>query len=150
MTGIRQRESAQPRGLLPGKLIVWTTCVLGVIFVALGAWAAFDATSFAHVVANFGDYNAHLVHDFAACSTTFGTGLLIGWRVQPWRVPALTLAALWNGLHAISHILDVDAAQPAAVGPLEAGLLVAVTATLAACAIGEHRQSQRPKTTSPQ
>jgi hypothetical protein len=114
--------------------------VFGVVFVALSGWAAFRPRSFVRVIANFGDYNAHLVHDFAACSATFGIGLLVAYRVRSWRVPALTLAAIWNGLHAVSHLADIAASRPAAVGPVEAALLVIVTLTLVACAIVEHRQ----------
>jgi hypothetical protein len=115
--------------------------VTGAVFVGLGVWAAFFAASFERVVANFGPYNAHLVHDFAACSTTFGIGLLVGWRVQPWRLPVLALGAIWNGLHAISHVVDMASARTPVAGPIEAALLVAVTAVLGYWGVMEQRES---------
>lgn len=108
---------------------------LGAVFLALGAWAAVDAASFAGTIANFGPPNPHLVHDFAAASATFGIGLLIASRAAAWRTPALALAAIWTGLHAVSHLVDIGAAHPAAMGPIEAGLLLVVTAVLAGLAV---------------
>lgn len=87
-----------------------------------------------HLIANFGPENAHLVHDFAACSATFGLGLLIAARRPDWRAPVLTLAAIWNALHAISHVVDAGSATPAVVGPVEAVLLIGVSGVLAVLA----------------
>ncbi|SFQ69519.1 hypothetical protein SAMN05421810_11358 [Amycolatopsis arida] len=82
------------------------------------------------VLANFGPANEHLVRDFAACAATFGLGLLLGWRVPRWRTFALVMAALWNGFHALGHLYDIGEAEPAIVGPIEAGALIAMTALL--------------------
>jgi hypothetical protein len=122
---------------------VWqvTLTVLAATYLVLGAWAAFDAASFTDRVAGFGAYNPHLIHDFAAATATFGLGLLLAARVPSWRTPALTLAALWNGLHAVSHLVDAGDAHPSAVGPVEAVLLVAATALLGGLARASYRRT---------
>ncbi|MEV0402793.1 hypothetical protein [Actinoallomurus sp. NPDC050550] len=111
----------------------WRTALLvfGVSFVAQAAWATIDASSFAGTIADFGPRNDHLVHDYAACSATFGAGMLVAVERRRWRTPTLTLAALWNGFHTVSHVVDICAARPAVLGPLEAGALVIVSAALA-------------------
>jgi hypothetical protein len=107
---------------------------LGAIFVLLGAWAAVDSDSFARVLADFGPENSHLVHDFGATSSAIGTALLVAVWLPAWRGPVLAVAALWNGLHAVSHIVDVGDAASRAVAVTEAVLLVAATVLLAALA----------------
>lgn len=116
------------------RLLARITVALGAVFTALGIWAALGPRSFATVLADFGPFNAHLVHDFAAASAAVGIGLVVAGRVPRWRAPVLALAAAWNGLHALSHVIDVidvgDAASPV-VGWVEVALLLAVTVLLA-------------------
>ncbi|WP_219415647.1 hypothetical protein [Pseudonocardia nigra] len=109
----------------------WTLSLLGGGYLVLAGWAAAHPPTFTTVLANFGPANDHLVRDFAACAATFGLGLVVAGRRPHWRTPALTLSALWNGLHALSHIHDVADAEPAIVGPVEAAVLVAVTGLFA-------------------
>jgi hypothetical protein len=99
-------------------------------YLDLAGWAAAHPPSFTAVLANFGPANDHLVRDFAACAATFGLGIVVAGRRPHWRTPALALSALWNGLHALTHIGDIGNAQPAIVGPIEAAVLVAVTVLL--------------------
>lgn len=93
---------------------MWRVALLGLggVYLALAAWAGAHARSFAVVLANFGPINEHLVRDFAACAATFGLGLVVADRVTSRRTPALTLAAVWNGCHAITHIADMADADP--------------------------------------
>lgn len=107
-----------------------TLTALAAAYLVQAVWAVVDPASFTERLADFGAYNPHLVRDFGAAAATFGVGLLVGARLRPWRTPALALAAVWNGLHASSHLVDVDHAHPHAVGPLEAVALVAATALL--------------------
>jgi hypothetical protein len=109
----------------------WALAVLGAVDLALAAWAAVDAGSFTDRVADFGPQNAHLVHDFAAASATFGVGLLLAARVRAWRTPVLAISTIWTGLHAVSHLVDAGEAHPDAVGPIEAVALLAATGLLA-------------------
>ena len=105
--------------------------VFGLGFTAMGLWAAADPRSFTDVVADFGAYNPHLIHDYAAASLAFGVGLLAAARLVAWRVPVLALAVLWNGFHAVSHIADVEHAASRAVGIIDAVGLVVLTGLLA-------------------
>jgi len=138
-------ESGRARGrrLLPSvRTSRWTAGGTGVAFLALAAWAAIDAASFARTVADFGPYNAHLVRDFAAFSATCGVGLLASVRVPSWRIPVLAMATLWNALHAVSHLVDAHAAEPAYVGPLEFGAIVVAAAALGLCTATERRHAR--------
>jgi hypothetical protein len=105
--------------------------LFGIGFTSMGLWAAADPRSFTDVVADFGAYNPHLIHDYAAASLAFGIGLLAAARLVTWRVPVLALAVLWNGFHAVSHIADVEQAASRAVGIVDAVLLVVLTGLLA-------------------
>jgi hypothetical protein len=126
--------------------------LFGFVFVALGIWGAADPNSFGKTVANFGKYNPHLIHDYAVCSITFGVGLLLGFRIRIWRAPTLILAAVWNGLHGYFHIIDMEYANIRYLGPFEAMLLCATSATLAALGIWEYRRLklQPPTVATPQ
>ncbi|TCO33335.1 hypothetical protein EV652_103335 [Kribbella steppae] len=109
----------------------WILLGLGLTYLALASWALTAPASFAAALANFGPGDQHLVRDFGACSAAFGIGLVVAARKPSWRTPVLTVTTLWNGLHAINHIIDSGKSHPAAVGPIEAALLVAATFLLA-------------------
>lgn len=109
--------------------------LLGALFTGLGAWAGIDSASFTRVLADFGPENDHLVHDFGAASVAIGVGLLLAVRHRAWRTPLLLVATVWNGLHAVSHVVDISEAASRAVGIAEAALLIAGTAVLASLTI---------------
>jgi hypothetical protein len=111
-----------------------TIGALGLVFVTTGAWAGIGSDSFTRALADFGPQNDHLVHDFGAASVAVGTGLLLAVRRVAWRTPVLVVATVWNGLHAISHLADIERAESRAVGIAEAALLVAATVLLGALA----------------
>jgi hypothetical protein len=91
-------------------IVLW---LLGLMYLGLGAWAAFSPASFTEELADFGTYNPHLIHDVATVLLTFGGALVIAAYLPSWRTPVLAVAALWNGLHAVSHLVDIeDAATP--------------------------------------
>ncbi len=116
---VRAAAPAAVPGLLAG---------LGAFFVLLGGWAAVDSGSFSSVLADFGPENSHLVHDFGAASSAIGTAMLVAAWLPTWRAPVLAVAALWNGLHAISHLADLGEAASFALGVTEAALLVGAAA----------------------
>lgn len=121
-----------------GRLAPPVLLILASAQLVLGAWAAIDARSFARTIADFGPANLHLVHDYAAASLTFGVALLLAWRLPGWRRPMLTLTALWNGLHAISHLVDMDHAASPGLGILEFALLGGATLVLGLLALHAH------------
>jgi hypothetical protein len=112
--------------------MTWLIGLLGLLSTALGGWLAVDPES--SPAAAFPPLNEHLIHDSGAAFLAFGIGLLIAARLPAWRFPVLTLAALWNGLHTISHIVDVDSAETRSHGISAAVELAALTVILAALA----------------
>jgi hypothetical protein len=112
--------------------MTWLIALLGLATTVLGGWLAVDPET--SPAAAFPPLNEHLIHDSGAAFLAFGIGLLIAARVPAWRFPVLALAALWNGLHTVSHIVDVNRAETRAHGVTVAIELAVVTAALAALA----------------
>jgi len=112
--------------------MTWLIALLGLATTALGGWLAVDPES--SPAAAFPPLNEHLIHDSAAAFLAFGIGLLIAARLPAWRFPVLSLAALWNGLHTVSHIVDVDSAETKTDGVTAVVQLAIVTGVLAALA----------------
>ncbi len=96
----------------------WTLAlwVLGLVYVGLGAWAALAPASFTKELADFGSYNPHLIHDVATVLLALGTALVAAAHRPSWRTPVLAFAALWNGLHGVSHVVDLDMAATPQMG----------------------------------
>lgn len=109
--------------------------LVGAVFIGLGAWAGIDSSSFAATLADFGPENDHLVHDFGAASAAMGAGLLVAVGRVAWRTPVLLVATLWNGLHAVSHAVDLGDAESRTVGVAELTLLIGTTALLGVLAL---------------
>lgn len=105
-------------------IVLW---LLALLYLGLGTWAAFWPASFTEELADFGPYNPHLIHDVSTIQLTFGGALVIAAYVSSWRTPVLALAALWNGLHAVSHIVDVNDAATPLMGYGEVAILVVTT-----------------------
>ena len=110
----------------------WLIALLGLVATALGGWLAVDPAS--SPAGHFPPLNEHLIHDSAAAFLAFGVALLIAAWVPSWRTPVLAVATLWNGLHLISHIVDVDRASTRADGVTAIVELGALTVVLAALA----------------
>ena len=118
----------------PRRRPLWQTgalAYLGAVFIALGGWAACAPTSFGLSIADFGEPNIHLIRDYAAASLAIGIALVVAAHQISWRAPVLWVAAWWNGLHTVSHVIDLHDAGSRAVGIAEIGLLAAVTIALA-------------------
>ena len=112
--------------------MTWLIALLGLATTALGGWLAVDPES--SPAAAFPPLNEHLIHDSAAAFLAFGLGLLLAARVPVYRFPLLALAALWNGFHTVSHIVDVDSAETRTAGVTAVVELAALTVVLAALA----------------
>lgn len=107
------------------SVVLW---ILGLVYLALGAWAAIGPASFTNGLADFGTYNPHLIHDVATVLLAFGGSLVMAAHRPAWRTPVLAMAALWNGLHAVSHIVDVGKASTPEMGIGVAALTVVTAA----------------------
>jgi len=67
----------------------------------------------------FPPQNDHFIRDAAALSFVIGLAAFGAVRVRSWRLPVLAGMAIQNGLHSISHLVDIDNADPEWVGVLD-------------------------------
>lgn len=79
----------------------------GVVNLVLGAWMAIDPGGFFDNIGPYGARNDHYLGDVAAFYLAAGAGLLIAVNRPAWREPVLVVAALWYGLHALNHVIDI-------------------------------------------
>lgn len=103
----------------------------GLYLVAIALFAVVAPGAFFDELGRFGPRNDHYIHDVAAFQAAVGVLMLAAVRRPSWRVPALAVAALQFGLHAVSHAVDLPDADPRWVGVLELIGLVLGTAALA-------------------
>jgi hypothetical protein len=84
--------------------------VAGGAFIAIGAWAMVDPSSFFATVAMFEPYNQHFVQDIGAFQIGLGAVLLLG-SASP-RPDGLVVALLGVGVgatcHLVSHLIGRD------------------------------------------
>ena len=110
----------------------------GLFLVALGVWMIVSPGSFFDAIAGFGERNDHFIRDNATFQLAAGAVLLISVRERSWRVPALSVAAIWFAAHAVNHLVDIGESDPGWVGPVDFVLLVLGTVALGALAYGIH------------
>jgi hypothetical protein len=113
-----------------GDVINVGLVAFGAYLVGIAVWGVVAPGRFYEELGRFGARNDHYIHDVAAFQAATGVLLLLAVRRPTWRVPALTLASLEFGLHAISHVIDLNDADPQWVGVLELVGLVFGTAVL--------------------
>jgi hypothetical protein len=68
--------------------------------------------------------NGHFIKDLGSWQIALGVAALIAVRRPAWRLPMLGVLALQYGLHAISHLIDVDESDPSWQGPVALGIQV--------------------------
>jgi hypothetical protein len=126
------------------RLLWWFLVISGLFNVALGLFQLFDPGSFFEEIGRYGAENNHYVGDVGAFTLAAGLVLLLAARYPAWRVPVLTLTAIWYGLHAINHALDVDEARTEARGWLDTGLIALGAAVSGYLAWAASRPRARP------
>lgn len=119
-------------------LLAFGLLLFGVPSLLLGLAMAFAPGAFFELIGPYGPRNDHYIHDTASFQIALAVPMLVAVRHPSWRLPALTANAIQWGLHALSHLLDAGAAEPAWIGWFDvfvtmsgAALLIAL-ATLAA------------------
>jgi hypothetical protein len=117
--------------------------VFGLYLVGISIFAAVAPTTFFEEVGRFGPRNEHYIHDVAAFQAAVGLLLLLAVRRSGWRVPALAVAAMQFGLHAVSHLVDMGDADPRWLGVFEFAALTLATAALLWLLARAHRASGR-------
>jgi hypothetical protein len=103
--------------------------VLAAIHLGLGALMAIDPGTFFEEVGRYGVRNDHYIGDGSAFYLAVGIGLVLAAGRPSWRVPVLAVAAIWYGLHALNHLVDIDEARTDSRGIFD-------TAALALGALG--------------
>lgn len=119
---------------------------LGAIQALTGAVMLVDAGSFYDRIASFAPQNGHFIRDLGTFELSFGLALLWSVRRPAWRLPLIAFGALQLVLHAINHLVDIDATEEASHGPAN---LVAVALGALAFGLllyGETRRLRRVKT----
>jgi hypothetical protein len=79
--------------------------------------------AFFELVGPFGERNDHYTRDNATFGFALGAAALIAIRIRNWRLPVLVILAVQFSLHAVNHLVDISAARPALVGPIDFVLL---------------------------
>jgi hypothetical protein len=135
------------RGALGGArddLLTFGLLLFGVPSLLLGVAMAFAPGAFFDLIGPYGPRNDHYIHDTASFQIALAALLLIALRRPSWRVPALTANAVQWGLHAISHVLDVGAAEPAWIGWFDLFATTTGTGLLIALAVLASRAHPTP------
>ncbi len=88
----------------------WLLLALGLGNLANGAWMFADPLHWYHElpagVPDFGAFNAHFVRDIACAFVTVGAALVWAGFAPRYRVPLVSLAALFTAAHALLHVYD--------------------------------------------
>lgn len=97
-------------------LLTFGLLLFGVPSLLLGLAMAFAPGAFFELIGPYGPRNDHYIHDAASFQIALAVPLLVAVRRPFWRLPALAANAIQWGLHAVSHLLDAGAADPAWIG----------------------------------
>ncbi len=108
--------------------------VYGVYLVVLSVFMVVAPGAFFEQVGPFGTQNDHYIRDIATFQAVLGIAALWAAPRPGLQASMLGLLALQSGLHALSHLWDIDEATPSWLGVVEAAALVLVTLLLAALA----------------
>jgi hypothetical protein len=96
---------------------------------ALAVMLVFAPHAFYEDVGPYGAQNDHYMRDLATFYAACGIAGLIAIRRRSWRTPVLWLLAIQYTLHAINHLVDIDAAHSSWLGPANfASLAIAAVA----------------------
>jgi hypothetical protein len=103
--------------------------LIGAFQLAQGLIGLFAPGTFFDDIGRYPPQNDHYIGDVGAFSVAAGVGVLISaWRPS-WRVPLLSVGAVWYGVHSLNHLFDIDEARSDARGIFD-------TVALALAALG--------------
>jgi hypothetical protein len=122
------------------SIVVAGLVAFALVNLGLAAMLAFAPHAFFDDVGPYGARNDHYMRDLATFYTASGIAGLIAVARSSWRTPVLWLLAIQSGLHAINHLIDIDAAHSSWLGPANFASLAIATAAL----IWLARESARP------
>ena len=97
--------------MVPAVLII-----SGITQLIVGVWSFVAPGSFYDAVATYPPQNDHFLKDIGSWNVALGLAALIAARTPAWRRGMLGVLAVLYTLHAISHGIDVDQADPESTG----------------------------------
>lgn len=107
----------------------WAFGAIGAYLAAISLWMLIAPHSFYDVLGPFGVFNEHYVRDAASFQFALGVLALAAARHRHLRLAAIGVLAVQFSLHAVSHLIDIGAADPTWIGPAEfAGLALGAAA----------------------
>lgn len=107
---------------------------------ALGLFMLIAPGAFFELIGPFGERNDHYTRDNATFGLALGVAALIAVRVRSWRLPVLVVLAVQFSLHAVNHLVDITAAQPQVVGPIDFALITLGAVLAVFLAVRAHRE----------
>jgi hypothetical protein len=96
----------------------------------LGLTMAFAPGFFFDDVGPYAPRNDHYIRDVATLYLALGGVAIVAWRRVSWRVPVLAFALAQYVLHSVNHLVDVNGADPKALGAANLASLVVTAALL--------------------
>ena len=123
---------------LTGAVLV----LVGLGQVGPGLLALLAPGTFYDVIGPYPPENAHFVKDLGSWQIALGLAALTAVARPAWRRPMLAILALQYALHTVSHLVDVDAAEPEAFGPVTLALQALGAAVLAALFVRERERAR--------
>jgi peptidoglycan/LPS O-acetylase OafA/YrhL len=131
------RHTAQSLG---ARLLPVGLAALAAYGLALGILMAVAPGTFYAEIGPFGPRNDHYIRDTATFNLALGMVAFVAVRRASWRLPVLAFAVVQFGLHSVNHLVDIDEAEPAWVGPADFAGLVVATLLLALLIAGARRE----------
>jgi hypothetical protein len=112
------------------SIVVAGLVAFAFVNLALAAMLAFAPHAFFEDIGPYGARNDHYMRDLATFYATSGIAGLVAIGRSSWRTPVLWLLAIQSGLHAINHLVDIDAAHSSWLGPANFASLAIATVAL--------------------
>ena len=125
-------------------VVVAVLTVYGIYSTVLGLVMIFAPGLFFGTVGGFGTRNGHYIFDVAAFELPLGLLYLAAIRWPGWRVATLAFATLHYVLHSISHLIDINNANPHWVGVFDF-IAIAIGTVIHAVALWFAVQLQRAR-----
>ena len=114
--------------------------LVGLSQVLPGVLAFVAPGTFFEVVGPYPPQNAHFVKDLGSWQVGLGLIALLAARRQAWQAPVLAVLALQYALHTVSHVIDVDVADPRSAGVFALVTQALGAVVLTALAVREARR----------
>lgn len=122
-----------------------TLWVVALIQLGLGLFMFLAPGTFFEEIGTYGLRNDHYIGDVAAFNLAAAFGVAMAAERPEWRVPILAVGAVWNGFHALNHLIDIGEASSDARGIADTvalALLAAGSAYLAAASARLRREAK--------